>query len=375
MKNLARWIVPVLLTALVVTGLYFLLSGTSGKTVTAYFPRTVSLYKGSDVRILGVKVGAIQSVTPEGAQVKVVMNYDTKIVVPADAKAVIVAPAVVGDRFVQLAWSQPDTTGPMADNAVLQETQTSAPLELDTIFGNIDTLVQAIGPNGANRDGALNDLLTQTAANFKGEGSQFNQTLNDLGGFTQTLDDNKSKFFDSTQKLEGFTNTLAKNDTTVRQFTQDLANISGLLSDERGDLANSLTNLASAMGQVRDFVAKNKDSLGTTIKSLNGVLGVVVHERDALSEILKAAPLALNNVFLVYDPDVGALNANAHIDAAATGLATGPTATLCALIASNDPTGAACKAIQALKLPRAAFAQTPATSMDLTLGGLVQVTQ
>lgn len=375
MKNLARWIVPVLLTALVVTGLYFLLSGTSGKTVTAYFPRTVSLYKGSDVRILGVKVGSIESVTPEGAQVKVVMNYDTKIAVPADAKAVIVAPAVVGDRFVQLTWDQPDTTGPMADNAVLQETQTSAPLELDTIFGNIDTLIQAIGPNGANRNGALNDLLTQTAANFQGQGAQFNQTLNDLGGFTQTLDDNKSKFFDSATKLEGFTNTLARNDTTVRQFTQDLANISGLLSDERGDLASSLTNLATAMGQVKDFVAKNKDSLGTTIKSLNGVLGVVVHERDALSEILKAAPLALNNVFLVYDPDVGALNANAHLDAAITGLISHPTQAVCALVASNDPTGAICNAIKALNLPRAAFGQTGATTMDLSLGGLVQVTQ
>ena len=373
MKNLARWVVPVALTVLVITGLYVLLSGTSGKKLTAYFPRTVSLYKGSDVRILGVKVGSIDSVTPAGAQVQVVMHYDTKIAVPADAKAVIVAPAVVGDRFVQLAWDQPDTSAPMADGAVLQLAQTSAPLELDTIFGNIDTLVQAIGPNGANKNGALNDLLTQTAANFKGEGAQFNQTLNDLGSFTQTLDDNKSQFFGSVQKLEGFTNTLATNDGTVRQFTADLANISSLLADERGDLGNSLKNLATAMGQVKDFVATNKDSLGTTVKSLNGVLGVVVHERDALSEILKTAPLALNNVFLVYDPDVGALNANAHLDSAITGALSGPTATLCALVASNDPTGAACKLIQTLKLPRAAFGQAGATTMDLSLGGLVQV--
>lgn len=375
MKNLTRWVVPVLLTALVVTGLYFLLSGTSGKTLTAYFPRTVSLYKGSDVRILGVKVGAVDSVTPDGAQVKVVMHYDTKVTVPADAKAVMVAPAVVGDRFVQLTWDHPDTSGPMADNAVLQLTQTSAPLELDTIFGNIDTLVKAIGPNGANKNGALNDLLTQTAANFKGQGAQFNQTLTDLGGFTQTLDNNKSKFFGSAQKLEGFTHTLATNDGTVRQFTGDLANISTLLADERGDLRNSLKNLATALSQVRDFVAKNKDSLGTTIKSLNGVLGVVVHERDALSEILKAAPNALNNVFLVYDPDVGALNANAHLDQAVSGALNGPTATLCALVSANDPTGAICTAIKALKLPRAAFGQGTATTMDLSLGGLVQVTR
>lgn len=375
MRKYARFIVPVVLTALVVTGLFFLLSGTSGKTLTAYFPRAVSLYKGSDVRILGVKVGAIDSVTPDGAQVKVVMHYDTKITVPNDAKAVLIAPAVVGDRFVQLTWDHPDTSPAMPDNAVLQLTQTSAPLELDTIFGNIDTLVQAIGPNGANKSGALNDLLRQTAANFQGQGAQFNQTLNDLGGFTQTLDDNKSKFFGSAQKLEGFTHTLALNDGTVRQFTTDLANISSLLADERGDFGSSLKNLATALSQVQGFVAKNKTSLGTTIKSLNGVLGVVVHERAALSEILKTAPLALNNLFLVYDPDASTLNTNAHLDATVSGGLSGPTAFLCSLVSANDPTGAACKAIAALKLPRAAFGQSAATTMDLTLGGLVQVTR
>ena len=49
-----------------------------GKTyhLTAYFTRTVGLYTGNDVRIMGVKVGKIESITPVGPQVKVVMAYD-----------------------------------------------------------------------------------------------------------------------------------------------------------------------------------------------------------------------------------------------------------------------------------------------------------
>ncbi len=46
------------------------------KTLTAYFPRAISLYEGSDVRVLGVAVGTIESVVPEGTRVKVVMRYD-----------------------------------------------------------------------------------------------------------------------------------------------------------------------------------------------------------------------------------------------------------------------------------------------------------
>ena len=78
------------------------LPGQDKKYVTASFPRTVSLYEGSDVRILGVPVGKVESVRPAGTDVTVKMWYDAKYDVPADAKAVIISPAIVGDRFVQL---------------------------------------------------------------------------------------------------------------------------------------------------------------------------------------------------------------------------------------------------------------------------------
>ena len=72
------------------------------KTLTAEFPRTVSIYQGSDVRVLGVPVGKIDSVTPSGTDVVVTMHYDADVKIPANAKAVIISPSIVGDRFVQL---------------------------------------------------------------------------------------------------------------------------------------------------------------------------------------------------------------------------------------------------------------------------------
>ena len=46
------------------------------KTVTAYFPRAVSVYEGTDVRILGVNIGEVTAVTPAGNSVRVDMKYD-----------------------------------------------------------------------------------------------------------------------------------------------------------------------------------------------------------------------------------------------------------------------------------------------------------
>ena len=60
-------------------------------TITAYFPTATAIYPGDEVRVSGVKVGTIESITPEGTQTKMTLKVDRGVPVPADAKAVIVA--------------------------------------------------------------------------------------------------------------------------------------------------------------------------------------------------------------------------------------------------------------------------------------------
>ncbi len=100
--------------------------GSDKKYVVADFPRTVSLYEGSDVKILGVAVGKVDTVTPAGTKVRVKLHYDAKYDVPADAKAAVISPSIVGDRFVQLT---PAYSGgaKMADNARLGIDKTATP--------------------------------------------------------------------------------------------------------------------------------------------------------------------------------------------------------------------------------------------------------
>src|SRR5690606_27676547 len=96
------------------------------RTVTAHFSRAVSVYKGTEVRILGVKVGKVTAVIPEGNSVRVEMEYDASYRVPADAQAVIVTPTLVADRFVQL--TPVYTGGPaMRDGAEIELADTGVP--------------------------------------------------------------------------------------------------------------------------------------------------------------------------------------------------------------------------------------------------------
>ncbi len=133
-------------------------SETETKKVTAMFPRAVSVYKGTDVRILGVNVGEVTAVTPAGNAVRVEMEYDAEYDLPKDAQAVIVTPTLVADRFVQL--TPVYEGGPtMADGATIELPDTGVPVELDRIYGSLQALTRALGPNGVNKDGSLDHLL------------------------------------------------------------------------------------------------------------------------------------------------------------------------------------------------------------------------
>src|SRR5207249_4142322 len=54
------------------------------RSLSAIFPSAVGVHPGSDVRVLGVKVGEVISVKPQGRTVLVQMRYDASLKVPAD---------------------------------------------------------------------------------------------------------------------------------------------------------------------------------------------------------------------------------------------------------------------------------------------------
>ena len=64
------------------------------KYMTVDFQQTNSLYRGSDVKILGVPVGRVETITPRGETVRVKLSYRGDIKLPSDVKAVIVSPSV-----------------------------------------------------------------------------------------------------------------------------------------------------------------------------------------------------------------------------------------------------------------------------------------
>ena len=281
--------------------------GDDVKTLTARFDRTVGLYVNSDVRVLGVAIGRVTAVEPEGDAVRVDMEYDAKYEIPADAEAVVVAPSIVSDRYVQLTPAY--TGGPvLADGSVLENDRTDVPLELDEIYASLDELNLALGPQGANKDGALSDLLSVSADNLDGNGERLGDTLEDFSMMIETLAEGRDDLFGTINNLQQFTTTVANSDATVRAFNADLAAVADQLAGEREDLARAVRQLSIALGDVAVFVRENRESLATNVEGLADVTGALIEDRAALEEFIDTAPGALSNLQLAYNPSTGTLD-------------------------------------------------------------------
>ncbi|MGQ0773206.1 MAG: MCE family protein [Pseudonocardiales bacterium] len=318
--------------ALLVAGGLWWLNRPADRTMTGYFSSAVAVFPDNDVRILGVPVGKIISVHPQGPVVEVVMEIDDSVQVPADARAVVVAPSLVTGRNITLTPAY--TGGPtMADGAVIPLERTAVPLGVDDLARTVDELATMLGPDGVNRQGALSDLLDVGASNLDGNGQELHDTIADLARLSETLAGSREELFGTVTELQSFVATLAASDDQVRQFTTQLADVSNLLADERGDLAVALNELSVTLGEVAAFVQDNRALLKSNVDRLTEVSAVLVAQRDALAEIFDIAPTGLANVANAYNASSGTLDSRANIQE----LRAPPILLVCELLRRSTP--------------------------------------
>ena len=314
-RNIRKW-VPVAIIAVVVIViagvLWWLFQRSQTTKITAYFDKSIGIYEGSDVRILGVPVGKVDSVTPMGNQVEVVMNVDRKYDIPADARAAQITPSIVSDRYIQLTPAY--TGGPKMDRtATIPRDRTATPVEVDQLYKSVTQLADALGPNGANKNGALSDLVKTSSANLAGNGAALGNSITELSKAARYLSDVRGDLFDTVKNLQSFVTMLAQNDDQVRQFSSQLADLSGFLAGERNDLGKALNLLSTSLGDVARFIDNNRQLVADNADGLTRLTKTLADQRDDLAKALPQLPLALSNLVNIHNAESGTLDMRANL--------------------------------------------------------------
>jgi phospholipid/cholesterol/gamma-HCH transport system substrate-binding protein len=305
-----RLLVAGVVAVLIVAGLAFAITtgGASTITISARFATAPGLFVGNQVKILGMRVGRVSSVTPGPTYVTVDMVIPSSTKIPSDAQAFIMAPNIVNDRFVQL--NPPYTGGPtMPNHGMIPESRTAVPVSVDEVIDSLNQFALALGPNGANKHGALSNLLHSAAVAFGPNGTPLHSTLDDLGQLFGALSSQGPDLTNLFDNVGNLSNVATRYTGTYEAFTKDLAAVSAILASNGSDLGSALANLQQFLGQLSSFIHTNASTFGNSVRYLNDFAGAVAQEQAQMEQVWGILPVALQNVNNAIDPATGALRA------------------------------------------------------------------
>jgi virulence factor Mce-like protein len=280
-----------------------LLPGGEGTyTLHAYFPRAVSVFPSSDVRVLGLPAGSVSAVEVEGDQVRIDLSIKDSIDVPADVTAQIVPQSLIGERYIQLAPVFTKGMQRAKDGMTIDREHTIIPVEPDEALAAIKEFLDSLDPKGIGR------LVTNLEDDLRGNGSALNGALGSLSELVTTFaekDDALVRIVDSFDKL---TATLASRDQQLGEVLDAFATASQVLADERGSIEGLVSGLADLSQSGLRLVGQHAGPLRTDVQTLADTAAVIDANLSAVEDLLASAGNLAAGVYGAYNPELRALN-------------------------------------------------------------------
>ncbi|HEY0229393.1 MAG TPA: MCE family protein [Mycobacterium sp.] len=297
------------LAALIVAGAASIIRNTyfAPKTITAYFTTVTALYPGDDVRVLGVKVGTVSEIHAQTTDVRLTLRIDPDVSIPADAKAVIVAPNLLAARYVQLTPAYSPGTATMPGDAVIPVGRTAVPVEWDEVKNQLMRLATDLGPNSKVSTPAVARVIESAANAMGGNGDKLRQTLAQLSEVTRILADGSGNVVDIIKNLQTLTAALSNSAPQIESLENRLATLTSVVNDSKSDLDGMLANLSIAVVDVQRFIKGSRDQTAEGLQRLANVTQILVDHQTDLENLLHILPNFTANTYNAYNPDTGDL--------------------------------------------------------------------
>lgn len=257
------------------------LGGDDTYAIRAEFDRTFNLFVGSEVRVLGVKVGTVDDIgfTPQDRWVTVTMSVRDDVRLPADVTARIVQGALLGERFVQL--DPPHTEGPQLQaDATIPRERTGVPAEFDEILSSLNSFLEDLPPDEVAR------LVRNAATVVDGRGEQLGQTIDDVAVAVEVLRDNDEEVVALASRLADLNEALATRDAQIGRLIEDWNAFLAELAAERDRIDAALEGVADLSAELGDLLAAHRGDLTSDIRTLTRIGRTAQRNIDRLDLLL-----------------------------------------------------------------------------------------
>ncbi|MBF6355705.1 MCE family protein [Nocardia higoensis] len=292
-------------------------SGSGSITITAEFDDAAGLFVGNSVAILGMPVGTVEVIEPNGESVHVTLTVDKSIAVPADAMAVTVSTSVLTDRHVEFTPPYRGEGPILRDGDHLGLDRTRTPVDVDSLLATADRLALELAGDGTGA-GPVADLLDVASAITAGQGQNVRTALSELSRALRLSQDGGAETEEQittiVTSLETLTAAAAANDATIREFGGKLGQLTDMLADEELGTGHTGAQLNALLLQATSLIEQNRENIRDVVTNTTTITDAVVDFRRNVAEVFDVLPLTLDNVYNAVDPNNRALRVHALVD-------------------------------------------------------------
>lgn len=259
---------------------------TTGSTngYSALFADVSRLKPGQTVRVAGVRVGTVNSVSLRPDK-KVVVKFDAdrSVVLTTGTRAVVRYLNLVGDRYLELV-DGPGSTRVLPAGSQIPIDRTAPALDLDLLLGGLKPVTQGLNPQDVN---ALSASLIQV---FQGEGETLQSLLSKASSFSNTLADNSQTVQALIDNLNTVVATVNKDGTKFSGAIDRLEKLIGGLSGDRDTIGTAIAALDNGTASIADLLGRARPPLAGTVDQLNRLAPLLDKDKNLIDVSLKKLP-------------------------------------------------------------------------------------
>jgi phospholipid/cholesterol/gamma-HCH transport system substrate-binding protein len=251
---------------------------------SALFSDVSRLKPGQTVRVAGVRVGTVNSVSllPD-KKVRVKFDADRGVVLTDGTRAVVRYLNLVNDRYLELV-DGPGSTKVLPAGGEIPIERTAPALDLDLLLGGLKPVTQGLNPQDVN---ALSASLIQV---FQGEGGTLESLLSKTSSFSNALADNGQTVQELIDNLNTVVATVNKDGTKFAGAIDRLERLISGLSQDRDTIGAAITALDNGTASIADLLSRARAPLAGTVDQVSRIAPLLDQDKNLIDISLKKLP-------------------------------------------------------------------------------------